>query len=378
LRIFVVLIQWHSTCGVPADTVRVQLATQYPEKSTAVEIRSLEVSDFSRWDDFVFAHPHGSPFHLIAWKKSIEEAFGYTSWYLTASEGSHIRGIVPLFLVNNPLMGKVLLSSPFAVYGGILADSEGVRQELGAYIKELGARLGVQYVELRNAWREQSVGFTPVNRYVTFTQQIGPDDELALQAIPRKTRYMVRKALKEDFSVNRLHAYSGAFFDLYSRNLRRLGTPCFPSRYFSSLLRNFGDLADIREIVLNEKVVAAVLTFYFRDQVLPYYGASDPVYNAAAPNNFMYFHLMSWGGSNGFSLFDFGRSKKTVSGSYDFKAHWGMLERELPYEVLLLKRKELPHYSPANPRFGAFVKFWQRVPLSLTRAVGPMLVKWVP
>ena len=359
-------------------TVHAQLALQHPHPTAALEVRPLDDINYRQWDDFVFAHPHGSPFHLTAWKKSIEESFGFQSCYVMAVEGSRVRGVVPLFLINNPLMGKVLLSSPFAVYGGILADSPEVTQQLAKHIADLGERLGVQYIELRNGSPEQSAGFTPVRRYVTFVQQIGPDEEATLQAIPRKTRYIVRKSLKENFSVTQQHTDCSAFFDLYSRNLRRLGTPCFPFRHFSNLLRNFGNMADVREVKLNDKVVSVVLTFFFRERVLPYYGASDPVYNAAAPSSFMYFDLMRWSGANGYSVFDFGRSKKSASGSYDFKAHWGMTEMELPYEVLLVRRKELPQYSPSNPRFKAFIKLWQYVPLPITRAIGPLLVRWVP
>jgi hypothetical protein len=120
------------------------------------------------------------------------------------------------------------------------------------------------------------------------------------------------------------------------------------------------------------------MTFYFRDQVMPYYGASDPEFNAAAPNNFMYYDLMRWGGKNGYRVFDFGRSKKSGSGSYDFKAHWGMLERELPYEILLVKRKELPNFSPNNPRFNLAIRIWQHLPLAVTRRLGPYFVRLVP
>ena len=105
--------------------------------------------------------------------------------------------------------------------------------------------------------------------------------------------------------------------------------------------------------------MAAVLSFYFSDQVLPYYGASDPKFNTLAPNNFMYFDLMRWGGQNGYSIFDFGRSKK-VKGSYDFKSHWGMMERELPYELMLIKRKQIPNYTPTNPVFQLPILCWQR------------------
>ena len=53
-------------------------------------------------------------------------------------------------------------------------------------------------------------------------------------------------------------------------------------------------MVDIREVIHQDRVVAAVMTFYFRDQVLPYYGASDPAYNSLAPNNYMYTHSMTY------------------------------------------------------------------------------------
>jgi len=329
------------------------------------------------WDAFVQAHRLGSPFHLIAWMLSIEETFGYRPHYLAAvDEQGRIHGLLPLFLVKNLLMGKALISTPFAVYGGVLADSPEASQLLADEAAALGRKLGVQFVEIRNGWPEQAVGFSPVVRYVTLTQQIGPDPEAILEAIPRKTRYMVRKALKNGFLTQKTTEIDH-FFDIYSRNLRRLGTPSFPKRHFQSLLRHFGDSAEIREVLLEGKVVAAVLTFFFRDQLLPYYGASDPAYNALAPNNFMYFDLMAWGGQNGFRFFDFGRSK-IETGAFEFKAHWGMETRQLPYEMLLVKRKNLPDFTPKNPRFQMVIRAWQKMPLPLTRLLGPALIRLVP
>ena len=107
-------------------------------------------------------------------------------------------------------------------------------------------------------------------------------------------------------------------------------------------------------------------------------GASDASGNSHAANNFMYFDLMRWGAWNGYRLFDFGRSKKLGGGSYDFKSHWGMLERDLPYEILLVKRKTLPNFSPKNPVFDLPIRVWRNLPLSLTRWLGPRLIRLVP
>ena len=314
---------------------------------------------------------------MIAWKESIEATFGYQPHYLIAMGGDRVRGVLPLFLISNLLTGKRLISSPFAMYGGILADSDEARLALLDQAKELGEKLKIQDIELRNAWEGQCSGLPRISRYLTFTQQIGPDEEAVLESIPRKTRAAVRKALKTGLESRQEFSDSTAFENLYARNLCRLGTPCFPARHFSTLLEKFRGMVDIREITSGTTVVAAVMSFYFRDQVLPYYGASDPQYNALAPNNFMYFDLMRWGGKNGYGIFDFGRSKR-VKGSYDFKSHWGMMERELPYEVHLVKGTKLPDYSPANPMFRLPIECWKRLPVPIARAVGPRLIRFVP
>ena len=343
----------------------------------SVEVRLLQAGEETAWDDYVMAHPQGSPFHLLAWKLVIEEVYGWEPIYLTVREDDRLRSVLPLFLVSTLVTGRILLSTPFAVYGGALSDSETALAALAEEVRRRASQLGVQYVELRNAWPEQRMGFAPVTRYVTFTQEIGPNAEAMLEAIPRKTRYMVRKALKHPFST-RVTRDRGGFESLYLSNLRKLGTPAFSRKHFEAIERHFGEQMDVREVVLNGELTAAVLSFYFRNQVLPYYGASDPAYNEYAPNNYMYFDLMRWGGENGYRLFDFGRSKMQGSGSFDFKAHWGMAVRELPYEVLLVKRKELPNFSPNNERLRKVIALWQKVPLAVANRIGPHLVRMFP
>jgi len=348
------------------------------ESTLSLRVRPYSADDIAAWDRYVQNHAHGTPFHLIAWKKTIQDVFGYGQHYLVAEAGGQIRGILPLFVVQNLLIGKALISTPFAVYGGALADGPDVQAAFATALTELGRDLQVDYVELRNSRPEQRLGFTPVDAYASFEQPIGPDEKKLLDAIPRKTRYMVRKSLSAGFSSETHHTVTAGFLDLYSKNLRRLGTPCFPDRYFRELMKNFHGTIDVRNVMHKGKVASAVLTFYFRDQVLPYYGASDPLMNSLAPNYFMYFDLIRMKGNEGYRVFDFGRSKKRGSTSYDFKSHWGMTERELPYEMLLVNRKELPNFRPTNRAFRWPLAIWKRLPLPLTRWIGPFFVRLVP
>lgn len=343
----------------------------------SLHVRPIAPGDEPGWNAFVEAHPHGSPFHLTAWRDSIGRTFGYEPRYLLAEDQGSLRGVLPLFHVSTPLAGRILLSTPFAVYGGALATDGEARQALKLALEDLARRERVQYAELRNAWPGQELGYHPVRRYVTFTQKLEGTEEELLETIPRKTRAAVRKSLKSNFET-RTTRDIGHFCRLYLANLRRLGTPAFPRRHFVNLLEAFGPSAFIREIVHEGRPVAAVFTFHFRDQILPYYGASDPACHALQPNNFMYWDLMRTGLAQGFRLFDFGRSKIEQSGSFDFKSHWGMAMRELPYEMLLSERRTPPDLSPNNPKFRLFIRLWRKMPLGLANRIGPVLIKWVP
>jgi FemAB-related protein (PEP-CTERM system-associated) len=354
------------------------LLTENPtSQDSRSTIRQLNSADISQWDDFVLRHPFGTPFHLIAWKRTLEQTFGYRATYLLAIENAEIRGVLPLFLVRNPIIGKALISTPFAVYGGILATSQADVLSLHQRAVTLARELGLDYLELRNAHPEQCATTPNVDRYVSFTQRLVPDENTLMESLPKKTRNMVRKSLKQKFEMRYRSQNLKNFETLYAKSMRRLGTPCFPSKYFANLVRNFGDMVDVRECWLEGKPMAASVNFIFKEDMHIYYAAADAQFNHLSPNTYMYFDHLRWAGSKGLKTFDFGRCKRNT-GVFEFKRHWNTTMRELPYEVVLIKRKELPNFSPVNPKFQLAIKVWQSVPLWLTRLVGPRLIRLFP
>ena len=354
------------------------LLTENPTfQNSRSQIRELNSTDISQWDDFVLGHRFGTPFHLIAWKRTLEQTFGYLAKYLVAIEEERIRGILPLFLVKNPIIGKALISTPFAVYGGVLANSEADVLKLHERAISLAKELGADYLELRNAHREQCATTPNVDRYVSFIQPLVPDENALLESLPKKTRNMVRKSLKTKFEMRYRSKDLKHFETLYAKSMRRLGTPCFPSKYFANLVRNFGDMIDIRECWLDGKPLAASMNFMFKEDMHIYYAAADVQYNHLNPNTYMYFDHLRWAGAHGLKTFDFGRCKRNT-GVFEFKRHWNTTMRELPYEVVLINRKELPNFSPVNPKFQLAIKMWRLAPLWLTRLVGPSLIRLFP
>ncbi|HZR04071.1 MAG TPA: FemAB family XrtA/PEP-CTERM system-associated protein, partial [Burkholderiales bacterium] len=230
-----------------------------------------------------------------------------------------------------------------------------------------------EYLEVRNRTRQQR-GWPTQDLYVTFRKALLPDIEANMLAIPRKQRAMVRKGIKAglrseiDDSIDR-------FFQLYTDNVHRHGTPPFPKSYFTELKRTFGDAVEVLTVVdAGGRPVSAVMSFYFRDEVLPYYAGDRVEARDLAANDFKYWELMRRACEGGVRVFDYGRSKRGT-GSFDFKKNWGFEPEELSYEFQLFGRTTIPQNNPLNPRYQLFIRTWRRLPRPIANFLGARLVR---
>ncbi len=340
--------------------------------SEAVHVRELQPCDFSRWDEFAAACSEATFFHRAGWKTVIERAFGHRTCFLYAEVGGRIEGVLPLVEVKSILFGHTLVSLPFCVYGGIAAHSERARRALDESARALAEQLGVDHLEYRRL-TPQHPDWVHKDLYVTFRKQIDPDAERNLLEIPRKQRAMVRKGIKAGLK-SELDDGVENFFAAYAASVHRLGTPVFSKRYFGILKEVFGADCEVMTVTHDGRLVASVLSFYFRDEVLPYYGGGTASARDVAGNDFMYWDLMRRACERGIRVFDFGRSKRGT-GSFDFKKNWGFEPQPLHYEYLLIKGKHVSEHNPLNPKYRLFIKLWQRLPLPLANLIGPHIVK---
>jgi FemAB-related protein (PEP-CTERM system-associated) len=345
-----------------------------PADHGPVSVRPFQESDREAWNRLVLDHPDGTFFHLAEWQDVLRRSFGHPAHYLLAERAGAICGVLPLAQVKSVLFGNALVSTPFCVYGGIVAGDVAAGRALEQAACELARGMKVDYLEMRNR-RRQHPAWPCKDLYVTFRKAIAPDAETNMLAIPRKQRAMVRKGLKEELRVE-IDTRVDRHYDLYSESLRNLGTPVFSKRYLAVLKEVFGDACDIVTILKEDRPVASVLNFYFRDEVLPYYGGGNQEARAVAGNDFMYWQVMERAREKGCRLFDYGRSKRGT-GAFDFKTYWGFEPEPLYYEYYLVHCRDLPDLSPANPRYGKAIELWRKLPLRLTQLVGPPLARYL-
>jgi FemAB-related protein (PEP-CTERM system-associated) len=338
----------------------------------APTIKLMQPGDKTRWDQFVMACPEATFFHRAGWQAVIEQAFGHKTWFLYAETDGQIDGVLCLAEVKSRLFGHSLCSLPFCVYSGIAAVNDAARDALDRRAQELAAELNVGHLEYRNL-QPRHADWGTKDIYVTFRKEILPDAEQNMLAIPKKQRAMVRKGIKAglqahiDDDVERL-------FIAYSTSVHRLGTPVFPKKYFALLKSVFADDCEVMTITNQGRIVSSVLSFYFRDEVLPYYGGGMPEAREVAGNDFMYWELMRRACEKGYKVFDFGRSK-VGTGAFDFKKNWGFAPQPLHYEYQLHRSREVPDNNPLSPKFQLFIKMWRQLPLPVANALGPFIVK---
>ena len=340
--------------------------------SADVAVRALDTSDTGRWDAYVNGHPDATFFHRVGWKRVIEHAFGHTTHFLLAERDGVLAGVLPLAEIRSRLFGHSLGSLPFCAYGGILADSDAATRALDAAAQSLARRLQVGSLEYRNQSARHPEWPTK-ELYVTFKKAIEPDVDANMKAIPRKQRAMVRKGIKAGLT-SEIDPGIARFFAAYSESVHRLGTPVFSRKFFSMLKEVFGDDCEVLTVTLDGRVVSSVMSFYFRDEVLPYYGGGVSAARDVAGNDFMYWELMRRACERGLKVFDFGRSKRGT-GSFDFKKNWGFEPSPLYYEYFLVKDRSVPEINPLNPKYRLFIEAWKRMPLALANVVGPHIVK---
>lgn len=347
-----------------------------------IQIKSYCDSDKQVWDDFILNNGNSSFFHLIGWKDIIEQTFGHKSHYIMALSENQVKGVLPLFELKNRLFGHALVSIPFVVYGGVCAADKNTESMLLKSASILGRLTGVDYVELRNEFDSLPVksdrqNWLTKNLYTTFQREIYPDIESNFNAIPRKQRRMIKQGSKAGL-ISKIGGgeYLSDFYRLYSINKKNLGTPVFPIKYFENIIKIFPQTF-ILSVWKDNIMVAAVMTFIFKDRLMPYFSGALKEYFRYAANDFMYWELMRYGCEEGYKFFDFGRSKKGT-GSYDFKRHWGFEPKDLPYTYYLVAMKDMPNISPVNPKYSAMVNIWKKLPLFVANWLGPKIVRNIP
>jgi serine/alanine adding enzyme len=341
-------------------------------------VEASKDDEWERWDRYVLEHPMASGYHLTAWRLVMEAAFGHRTFYLIVRDGHReVRGVLPLVFLSSRLFGRFLVSLPFLNYGGLLVDTVEAREALLRAAVDLAGELRAAYIELRQ--QEMLTLEWPVKQHkVSMHLELPRDFEILWKAFPAKLRSQIRRAQKAGMTVRiGREEMLDDFYRVFSRNMRDLGTPVYGRKVFETILRTFPKDARLCVAYLAGWPTAVGFLYSFREMLQIPWASSDRRYNYLAPNMLLYSSALEYACQEGFRVFDFGRSTPG-SGTYRFKEQWGAQPVPLHWYYWLSDGGPLPELTPQNPEYSLAISAWKRVPVTLTRIIGPAIARNIP
>ena len=312
------------------------------------------------------------------WLPALQQSLSHPVYCLEAVEGGKTLGILPLAYVRSLLFGRFLISLPYLNYGGPVAESDAAAAALIDRAVALADELDVRYLELRNerAYEHPALGHTSAAKTHMRLPLPGTAEELWRQ-LPAKVRNQVRKAEKGELAVAwGRQELLPEFYSVFAHNMRDLGTPVYGRRLFRAVLDAFPGRAEFCVVRAGRRAVAAGL-------VLHGWGVSEVPsasslrrYNCTNANMLMYWHLLVRAVERRQEVFDFGRSGED-STTYRFKKQWGATPSPAEWQYYL-RKGGIKDMRPDNPRYGRLIAIWKRLPVALTRWIGPHIVRGIP
>jgi serine/alanine adding enzyme len=334
-------------------------------------------ADGELWEKFVEAHPDCTNYHRWAWKAVIEKSFKWRTFYLMDKDERGVRGILPLVWQNSILFGNFLTSMPFLNSGGVVAEETAAERALIDEAAKIAAQRKAQYIELRHR-QDLKLNLVQKTHKVTVVLPLSPDEDVMWKALDTKIRTKVRKSmnlgLKAEFGGKEL---LDEFYFIFAQNMRDLGTPVYAKGFFANILDAFPRDTHVCVVRYEGKPIAASFLSGYRDRVEAVWSSSIRKYLSMKPNMFLYWKLFCFAGQQQYKVFDFGRS--TIgSGTHDFKLQWGATTVPLYWDYWLPDGKDLPGLNPDNPKYKLAIRIWQKLPIPVTRLIGPHIVRCLP
>lgn len=364
-----------ATSPAPVDVIAAGVAETADSLSTEVALACP--ADWAAWDAFVERHPDASVYHFSGWRAVIQKSFGHDCPYLVAKRSGQVVGVMPLVRMQSQLFGHFMVSMPYFNYGGSLSYDAATDQALAHQAIELATAAGCRHIE----WREsaQRAGLPARTDKANMWLDLPADANTLWQRLGSKLRAQIKKAQATGltYETGGLHLLD-EFYRVFSTNMRDLGTPVYGKNFFEVILREAPGqpVLVIGRTAHGQAVSAALLLRHGSRMEVPWASTLRKA-NALNANMGLYWHMLCHACEASCSVFDFGRSSLDAP-TYRFKKQWGAKPVQLHWNYWLPEGAELPKLNPDNPKFKLAILIWQRLPVFLTKLIGPSIVRQLP
>lgn len=321
--------------------------------------------------------------HDPAWLDILRRALHQKTSVLMDYRGKRLEGVLPLALTRSPLFGKHLVSLPYVNRAGLLTTNLESGYALIREATHLAEQYDARYLELRHhgeTFDPEPFTHTRTEKKRMVLDLPSTNDQL-WSSLKSKVRNQVRKGEQGGLQIRfGRDALVPGFYSVFATTMRDLGTPVYPKKLFQAMLQHLGDRCEIALVTLESAPIAGAILIHdrFNEYAITQVPSASCLrqFNNLCANMWMYHQLLERAIARGATQFDFGRSSEG-SGTYRFKKQWGALPQATPWQVVL-RRGSLDDARPDDPRNQKRIETWQKLPVWVTKAIGPTIIRGIP
>ena len=341
-------------------------------------IKLAKDQDLIKIDNYINSSSGSNMYHDYRWGTVIGNSFGH-KYYSLLSENpdGYIDGILPMVHMKSLSFGNFIVSMPFFNYGGVCAEDESIRNLLFDEAIRIAKDLKADHIEFREEIPIQN-DFPGKTSKVSMRLDLPVSADALWKSFPSKLRSQIRVPQKAGMiaKIGKIEELE-SFYEVFSINMRYLGTPVYPKKFFENILEQFPKNTWICSVYMGNKPVASGFLVGFKNRVEIPWASSLRQYNRQSPNMQLYWSCLQFACEQGYTIFDFGRSTKEES-TYKFKKQWGAIPSPMRWSYWLRDGVEIPDMTPGNKKYHIAIEIWKKIPLSITKILGPRIVRNIP
>ena len=339
-------------------------------------VRELRASERHMWEEFLLA-AHISAYHHPVWAELIRRSFGHPTriWVAINDEGKLIGG-VPLTFFSSRLFGRFAVSIPYFNYGGVISSWFNVARDIVGHLKTICKHESLSHIEIRSM--QPNLGEHFSSKKVSMVLSL-PDSEASLdEQLGAKVRAQYKKS--EEYQPKIVFGKMELlddFYRVFAHNMRDLGTPVYGKKWFANILSESKINAVVAVAYVNQKPVATGFLIGHEGMLEIPWASTIRQANAMNVNMWMYRQILGYAVNEGYQFFDFGRSTRDA-GTFKFKKQWGAVPHTHYWYYLFPEGGAVPELNPDNPKYKLMINLWKKMPVWLSKLIGPPIVANLP
>jgi serine/alanine adding enzyme len=343
-----------------------------------MSIKLAEEQDYNNLNKYILNMDLSNLYHDSRWGTIIEDTFCH-KYYMLLSEDTDgsINGIFPFVHMKSFSFGNFIVSMPYFNYGGICANDDFVREHLIAEAVRIAKELNAHHIEFRQEHSFHN-GFPEKTSKVSMRLDLPGASEDLWKSFPSKLRSQIKVPQKAGMisRIGRMEEVE-SFYEVFSNNMRYLGTPVYPKRFFVNILDKFPESTWICSVYMGNTPVASGFLAGYKNRMEIPWASSLRIYNRLSPNMLLYWSSLRFACEKGFRTFDFGRSTQGES-TYRFKGQWGAAPTPMVWSYWVRDEGKIPDITPRNRKYQLAIEIWKKLPIPVTQFLGPRIIKNIP